>query len=420
MPDLVPTPNTGSWSGTAPVPVAGLPGRKHGRKGKRVSGNPAKRNRDNAAEAAVRAFAAWLAEQDQIAGPTVADEIAQFGALLKLGRKLGLNPLTASGLTDLVDELMAVGDGEDDVDGDVSDFVEQGLVTLGDYACFRVEADPDDPAWDEALSVVDDAIEELGPFTAVLHAAQESAETIDPEERRAVCASTRLVSAVRPLLAWLGNGRATTPAGGVRRADIAEVSALLDIAAVGVNKRAPYVPEGPTLFDMDGTAAATPVTQALSVNDVPLVAAWWDALGLTGVIERDGSRFRPGLVAAAWLAELEPPLELAEQVLGLTLADVISGGYQSGAESAFLLAYLIARLTPALVPDGEMFEVEGPEPEPQYAGRVDAVLRLLAHGGLVELGEDGVSVHPALRGVVARGIYVAATVADIPEPDRGR
>src|SRR5699024_8570804 len=68
---------------------------------------------------------------------------------------------------------------------------------------------------ERTLEELDDAFEEAGPLAAAFR----EAEQIPPQERRETLARTRLVSAVMPLLKWLGTGRPTTSTGGGQSSD---------------------------------------------------------------------------------------------------------------------------------------------------------------------------------------------------------
>src|SRR5699024_3032793 len=117
-------------------------------------------------------------------------------------------------------------------------------------------------------------------------------------ERRETLARTRLVSAVTPLLEWLGTGRSCLPAGGVRRADIEEVAAMLGISAIGVSKRPPVTPSSQgDLFDAvdrDQPLPSPGTIHALSMADVPVLAAWWRTLTSARLIDRVRTRILPG------------------------------------------------------------------------------------------------------------------------------
>jgi hypothetical protein len=214
---------------------------------------------------------------------------------------------------------------------------------------------------------------------------------------------------VEPLLAWIGAGRPITSTGGLRRADIAKGAALLDIAAVGVEKL-------PPLGDMLATASQ-PIP-ARSMWDVPLLAAWWQTLRALRVIDTSSTRVRPGARADDWLAQPMPPLDHMEQAAAMFIAQVVIGDLPDFATIATqIVASTTASLMRAIAPDITV----DPPAETSLSHilelRAAATMDELAHMGLVEKHGDAYVVPPALRGVVAGSLYAIAAAATMDDDD---
>lgn len=212
---------------------------------------------------------------------------------------------------------------------------------------------------DAASEALDDPL----PGADILHMAMNDADQIDPEERRAAFAKTRLVAAATELLTWIGSGRKVAPSGGLRRVDIAHGAGLLGIDAIGVNKLPPYVPDAQPLIELEDAEPQSATLHVLSMLDVPMLPSWWGALASAQLIEVGSYRVTPGAAAQGWTADRLPPLDAAEMVIGMTVAQYLCEDLDG--RSAFLAdrvtAITIARLVQALDPD------HGEPPYPENA-----------------------------------------------------
>lgn len=327
-------------------------------------------------------------------------------ALLALARNAGLDAHDPDDIDPLIDVLF------EGYDPEASDALGNALDTLHDYVHFRLEASRDADGWEDAHEVVEEAIAEMFPGSDVIADAIDSAEQIDPAERRAALAETRIVAAVRELLAWIGTGRPVSPSGGVRRADIQPVAAMIGVSAVGVAKRSSEEREILPLIDIDLDAALPEpaTTQARSMYEVPMLSAWWEALTTAEVIIRSATRVRPGPASAEWLAHPLPPLETADMVVGVFVADVLTE-QSAGAIPVFEAAITteaVRRLMVALAPESvDDDEAESSELARILTPRALQRLKRLEDAGLLQANADGVLVVPvALRGAVARGIIL--------------
>ncbi|GAA2104204.1 MULTISPECIES: hypothetical protein [Brevibacterium] len=92
--------------------------------------------------------------------------------------------------------------------------------------------------------------------------------------------------AVLALLEWMGAGQPIARSGGLRRADIEPVAALLGINAKGVNRRVQNEPGDSTVY-------------AMSMAEVPELASWWQELLDSQIIETTATRVKPGPAATS-------------------------------------------------------------------------------------------------------------------------
>ncbi|GAA4383020.1 hypothetical protein [Agromyces bauzanensis] len=382
------------------------------------SGNRASRRGSPARDRrTLREFSAWLERQPSIAAPSVSDETNVLRALLMLAREAGLDALDPDDIDPLIDVLF------EDEDPEASDMLENALETLHDYVHFRLETARDADGWEDAHEVVEEATAEMLPGSGVIADAIAGAEQLDAEERRAALAGTRIVAAVRDLLAWIGTGRPVSPSGGVRRADIQPVAAMIGVSAVGVAK---YPSEEGELLplidiDLDAPLPEPATTYARSMYEVPMLSAWWEALTIADVITRTATRVRPGPAATEWLAHPLPPLDMGDMVVGVFVAEVLteqSAGPIPMFEAA-ITTEAVRRLMVALAPESvDDDEAESSELARILTPRALQRLKRLEDAGLLQANADGVFEVPvALRGAVARGVLLSMAMlyADVAE-----
>ena len=215
----------------------------------------------------VREFDSWLRGQATIAAPTPGEESALFGELLKVAASQRMDLRSPIGVVALV-ELFGDLD-ESEQDGATG----AAIATLHDYVHFRMETEVDPAGWEDAHDLVEEAAEDLLndslPGAEILAAAAAEADLIDPAERRAAFAATRVVAAVNELLKWIGVGRKVAPSGGARRADIAAVAKLLGISAVGVAKLPQFAPDSLPLIAVDEAHAQPGTLHVRSMLELP-------------------------------------------------------------------------------------------------------------------------------------------------------
>lgn len=364
-------------------------------------------------------FSRWLRGQPEDDLLSIGEQTEMLQTLFATARQMGADPHTSDGVIDLADVFLDVEEDDD------AEFAFEALAVLHDYVDFLIETSEDPSVWDEAHDFVEEALEAQIPGSDAIAEAFDASEQIDLEDRRIAFAATRIVQMVGPLLEWIGKGRPVAPSGGVRRADIAKVAGMLDISAIGVNKLPPETPDGMALFDLDTPVSESRTIHAMAMKDVPVLAAWWATLQVADLIEVRGSRVYLGSDAGQWLAEPLPPFELADMVIGVFVAELLSQEESSLAGYTFpehVLAQTMARLLRALAPGLELEVAPQTDRDTVLAGRSLGMLDQLRSVGLLEAGPDGELIVPqALRGAVARGVILlmASFVTD-PGEDPGR
>lgn len=376
--------------------------------GRQASAHHGPRDQQRSDRITQRDFDAWLRRQPSIAAPDVDTEAGMFESLVGLARRVGIDPNSPQGLVRLADELLGMDEG------DQPGITAAAMSVLDDYVHFRLETAADLEAWEDAHAAVEDALDEAAGGPNALVQAVRAADLLDIDERRAALAATRAVQMVPRLLDWIGRTRPTSPSGGVRRTDIAEAAAMLGVSAVGVNKLPTYRPDDPPFDEPDVPIQAPATIFAMSMGDVPLLAPWWEALLATGIIETTTTRVRPGPMAGEWLAEDLPPLDLAETVVGIFIAEALTQDLRRwGIYEDRVVTLTMTRLVQAIT----LSDLTDPEADSPLVQLLSArVLRKLEHLQLVGLleptADGGFTVPPLLRGVVARGLLATAALLE--------
>lgn len=380
------------------------------KKGRRTAGHPAHRDLTREHLTVLKQFESWLAQSDEIAAPTPAEESAFFVGVLLLGQQMRLNLRRPTDVEEIIEFLL---DRDDEADEDI---VEMTLDVLHDYIHFRLQTAGSD-AWEAAHETIIAAFGPDDPAADALARAVADGQALSETERRAGLAATLVVERVRDLLRWVGSGRAVAPSGGVRRADISTVASMLGVAAVGVSKY-PKREVEPALFEVEDAGAAPGTTYALSMGDVPLLPAWWEALHAAQLIERAGSRVRPGSMAASWLSEETAPLDAAQTLVAIFVAGVLRGeALLNGVFGPLTMMLVVDDILHAFeqsVPLGLEDESESMTIRAALRARASRTMEGLASVGLVKRDAEGrFTAPPEVRGAVATGVLAAlAMIAD--------
>ena len=356
---------------------------------------------ERADRTAVYEFGAWLRQLPDFQASMVGDETEMLEVLFRLARRAELDPHDPFDIEELVDLL--VESMSEEATADMLD-------TLDLYLHFRIETADDATGWEDVHELLEDVSADASGTDDVRDAIDSAiADSLQlaPEQRRTALAQTRVVSAVSDLLDWLGAGQSVTSTGGVRRADIEHVAGLLGVSAIGVS-RLPI----PSREDLESETI-----HAQSMWDVPMLAAWWEALLAADLIETTPTRVRPGPAAADWSA-VRPPLEASELVVGVFIGQLLSDGGRLPMLAGWITSRTLRQLLRAIAPDS--LEADEPHADDEarslrdsiVADRVLGTLRDLQSVGLVELDGDDVALVPvALRGAVARGILLTVAFA---------
>lgn len=376
-------------------PSAQAPNPPASKRGRGISGNPARRSADLADQRLLRDFSRWLDQQgfEKKAGIPVRQHSANLAVLLNAARVVGLDLNDPEDFDDIVD--VVFDSTEEDDREDREDILFEQLDLLHDYVHFQMDSgDPD--AWAQAHQSIEAALSEVDEGPSPLEDALAESALIPADERLAAYLQLPIVQSVHDLLAWIGNSRAVTPAGAVRRADIAELAGFLGIDAVGVARVLDPFAKDPR--------------QVQSMGDIAEVRSWWEALQICELIEVTATRVRPGPEAASWTTAAEPPFELVEKLIGMFVAKLVDpneGGkrFEHVAADAVLRGLIIAVSPEAAehVNDDDNFEL--------FAAVTNSRMRQLAALRLVEETTADVFVVPdALRGAVAGGLMTALTL----------
>lgn len=148
--------------------------------------------------------------------------------------------------------------------------------------------------WQGSLEEADGCLELLDDLEdqELFEILTEVAGQVPPIEEE-IAALTQLpqVGAGLEVIRWLGSGRAVTPAGNVRLADLSEAAAALGLN-VRVTKDPP--PLDQDAFDLALELPFDPTARHVrGMDDVPELASTWESLSASGWMDRPGGRMLP-------------------------------------------------------------------------------------------------------------------------------
>ncbi len=342
-----------------------------------------------------RGFAGWLDRAPSIAAPTVAEELRVLQALSEVALAEGVDLHRPADMETLIDLLW----DSDDLENPGA--LQAVLETVDDYVHYRLDTGRDTVLWEDAHEAIQDALTEISDGSGLLEVLLEHAEEVGDAVRRDALAQVPIIGAVTELLDWIGAGRPVTQTGGVRRGDIEHVAGLLGVRAVGVAKRV-----GRDHDDDDDGA----VVQALTMGEVPLLPQWWEALLAAELIRTTSTQVRPGPAAGEWAAGDLPPLEAAETVAAIFVAETLSRPIRHGPLGNFLVQESLLHLVPALTPG----DVDLGVPESTLPGEGAVwMLRDLQRAGLVVLSDTGgVRIADGHRAALVQGLIALEYLTD--------
>ncbi len=367
----------------------------------------------------VARFETWLHQVGVMSAESIDSGCQALAQVFTLAQGVGLRPDDPQDIEDTVDLILEVADM------DVPEAVDAVLRVLNEYIHFQLATADLADEWDEAHALVEGMLDD-GPDDAMMILADviDDAAKVNPRERRAAAAKVAVVAQVKALLELIGKSRPITGSGGLRRADIGPVAAMLGISAVGVNKM-DFSSEGRWQQQMklnEPLPVPSPI-QAMSMGDVPVLAAWWRALVAVEVLELTASRVRWGRNAALWLAEKRPPLELAESVIAIFIAELLTCDLDT---PTYYMEPEVVTITVALLIDAMQSRTDnddrGELPGHLLMPRGLRNLEYLRTVGLVRRSRGNYVVPPLLRGPVGRGVLItiAMTNDHLDEDDFGQ
>ena len=373
------------------------------------------------ARAALRDFGHWVQNQPDVPEVLLTDGVPILRNLFKAAAGDGID-VCDPGEVEFVVELISDALGE--YDPESAEAASLTLLVFDAYIHFRLGTGQRTEEWSDAHEIVEDSLgigPDDNPMAELLVGIMAAEEQLDPKDVRVTLAGTRIVSAVRGLLEFIGASLPVTSTGALRRADIRPVSALLGLDVVGVSKHPLHGinVEDPT-FDREEWLRAHengPV-YALSMWDVPLLTGWWEALRVADLIEVKGTRVRPGSAAAQWCSEELPPSDHADMLVAAFLAQALSSelGYTSTYVGDRLDRALEAEVLHALGIDVPAQESEGEHAGHLTVGYVTARMSELAELGLFtrDPASGEIVAPPGLRAPIARGTMLAGAYRMLP------
>lgn len=346
-----------------------------------------------------RGFRVWLEDAaPDIGAPTVNDEAKMFASLLRIADVLSLDLSAADDAAIVFDELLEQGEDSP---------IEPALLTLRDFTQFQIETSDNPDGWEALYDEIATELDGPPPVLAAIEAAVAGDAEIPETEKRSILDQMLLVTAVGPLLEWVGKGRPVTATGNVRRADISAVAALLGITAVGVAK-SPLPDDEEFARAMAGEEPKQ--FNAKSMSDVPMVSEWWEALRACDVIVVTGSRVKPGPAASAWIDDSIELVDL-QMLVSVFISELIAG-------PTALSRLGIARAASLLQELGELIDPDVPGDADDDDQRRDLMRALsfrtitrLPRLGIGEVdADDAVSLPRSVRGTVAKGMLIAMAI----------
>lgn len=248
-------------------------------------------------------------------------------------------------VTEMIDDVM----GQDDqVRIPIVETVHGYLRFLQEYPQYA--GDPE--TLSDCVTFVDRALEVLHHTADLLGSTFEPADEETARLAERELRQIQLVRAVDELLVWLGQGRAVTGAGGLRRADIAPVAAMLGIVARGVNSK--YDAEGRResgaqgWFEMAAGSVQQTELKVQSMWEIEELTAWWRAMEDLELLEFGSTRVYPGPAVDDWASEEQATaLGMRQQLIALFISELL-GLEAQPYQNAGIAGMLADRTIPAV------------------------------------------------------------------------
>lgn len=219
-------------------------------------------------------------------------------------------------------------------------------------------------------------------------------QSLEPTEAGADRATRTYVRWAAALLEWIGTGRELTPAGAVRRKDIAGAAACVDMNAVGAATSRAHQPAG----------APVPVT---SMTALPRLMQYWQALIDTRLIKTAGKRVTVTRSGQTFRNDPAGALNDTAVLAYFLYCDAIIPYPGFNPDESTMVKTARALATAASNRPDSTDTLLAPEhpfaPGDVQAMMVAASLRRLAATGLVEMGTH-ITVPPSLRSALASAL----------------
>ncbi len=276
------------------------------------------------------------------------------------------------------------------------------LMLLDDYLHFRISTAEDPTVWEKGHDLVEEALSRsASTFEGEVEAMERLADMVSPQERRAALLASPLVAGIPQLVAWLETKPTTTGTGGLRRADIGPVAAMIGIEAEGVNKYPAVDPH-------------STVHYARSMDDVPELWAWFESLRFSDILDSTSTRFVPGRDAALWSNLEERDLEELEKIVGFFITMLLIGDkyFEIGSTEFSGTGVSMRLLATSIGFQPALAAAPAPATEPLLFGgddpmRTSAILTLESVGLLKDVAPDRVLIPEALHATVGKALMSA-------------
>lgn len=283
------------------------------------------------------------------------------------------------------------------------------LTSLDTYLHFRIETAEYPAPWEQVHEATGPLPHDSSPEGQETAEVMAAVDALSNDDRRRALNEVRVVNAVFPLLGWLGKGQATTPASGVRRAEIKTVASMIGVTARGTAERAAQTETLDLEFADERESLETGASNVNSIKDVPQLHAWWEALKFAEIIVRQGNRIRPGEYAQEFTDGELPPLETSEILASTFIAELLAQELKRRPKglSTMVVFFLVERLRAAAADRRVDEKVDLSQWREMIASRATPILEMIESTGLVEGSGDELAVPPALRGAVLKGAIMA-------------
>lgn len=361
-------------------------------------------------------FAEWLTEVDEDEEGVISS-VMVLQAAESLAKTAGLSVHHEFDYEELVELITQLKDKEQ---------AEVLLEVLSEYVMFRGDIDLSSHGWEDNRFIIENAQMNSNVTFNLLRTTIEESSKLPRAEVKAALLKLRPLTAVRDLHVWLGKSKGITSTGGIKRADIATVAAMIGIRAEGVAK----VPPVTSGEDQE-------IEYAQTMWSVPELAYWWISLQSGRVIELTASRVAPGpgfsLETGEWSEHVALD-RLGASLVAQVLEDIpgVDEGWYN--EIAFVAAGVsIQRVIETLGADGYRAEHYDPTHPDNRLGRdasrqgevmrTDTIFQAttarcmdaLKLYGFLEEREGALVVPELLGGVVAQGIMQSLSYLDSVE-----